>query len=125
MNTTASAKRDITDPSDIRLLVDTFYHRARIDDLLAPIFSGRFANKSLEPLYRYWESVLLQNAVNPDLPFPKHADMPLTHQHFDRWLSIFLQIVDELFQGGVAEAAKVRAIKMSEVFRYKMELNNF
>lgn len=126
MASTKINRKEITGESDIRLLVDTFYDRARTDDLLSPIFSRRFSGKaSLEALYQYWQTVLLGNGNYKDVPFPKHADMPLTHQHFDRWLNLFLQTVNDLFEGPVAEAAKLRAIKMSEVFRYKMELNNF
>lgn len=126
MDTNASTK-DLSTVADIRLLVDTFYERARRDDLLAPMFTHAFSGKenALDPLYRYWATVLLDAKSYPDLPFPKHSDLPLTHQHFDRWLSIFHQTVDELFTGSRATDAKVRAIKMSEVFRYKMQLINF
>ena len=79
----------------------------------------------LDALYRYWQTILLGEETYQGVPFPKHADLPLTHQHFDRWLSLFHQTVDELFTGAVAEHAKFRAIRMSEVFRYKMELTNF
>lgn len=122
-------KKEISNISDIRLLVDTFYKRAEDDDLLSPIFAKRFKthNSPLDPLYRYWGNVLLEleeGAVD-EIPFPKHQDLPLTHQHFDRWLSLFHQTVDDLFSGPLAEKAKFRAIRMSEIFRYKMELTNF
>ena len=119
-------KREIKTVEDIRLLVDTFYHRASSDTLLAPIFEKRLPEGShLDPLYRYWQTALLEEGSYEGIPFPKHADLPLTHQHFDRWLSLFHQTVDELFTGPVAETARVRAIRMSEVFRFKMELTNF
>jgi hemoglobin len=126
MAATKNVKKEIKDVSDIQLLVNTFYARAKNDDLLSPIFSERFGGKaSLEALYQYWQTILLGEGNYQGVPFPKHADLPLTHQHFDRWLTLFLETVTDLFEGKVAEAAKVRAIKMSEVFRYKMELNNF
>ena len=119
-------KKEIASIDDIRLLVDTFFHRASMDELLAPIFKERAKERmNLDPLYRYWETMLLQQQTYDCVPFPKHADLPLTHQHFDRWLSLFHQTVDELFTGSVAESAKFRAIRMSEVFRYKMEHTNF
>jgi hemoglobin len=121
-----SKKKEIAGIEDIRLLVDTFFHRASMDELLAPIFKERVKESmSLDPLYRYWETILLHGQTYDGVPFPKHADLPLTHQHFDRWLSLFHQTVDELFTGPVAESAKFRAIRMSEVFRYKMELTIF
>lgn len=122
-------KKEIRDISDIRLLVDTFYSRAENDELLSPIFANRFSshNSPLEPLYRYWGNALLEleKSAADEIPFPKHQDLPLTHQHFDRWLSLFHQTVDDLFEGALAEKAKFRAIRMSEIFRYKMELTNF
>lgn len=122
-----TTKKQITDHADVRLLVDTFYDRARKDELLAPIFAGKFSHhgNALDPLYAYWQTILSDQDVEAEIPFPKHADLPLTHQHFDRWLSLFHQTVDELFTGSVAEKAKFRAIRMSEIFRYKMELTNF
>lgn len=121
-----STKREISSIDDIRLLVDTFFQRASMDELLAPIFQTRMEEGiCLDPLYRYWETMLLEEQTYDGVPFPKHADLPLTHQHFDRWLSLFHQTVDELFTGPVAENAKFRAIRMSEVFRYKLELTNF
>lgn len=120
-------KKEISDIADIHLLVDTFYTRAQHDDLLAPVFANKFTAHSngLEPLYRYWQSILLEQETSVEVPFPKHADLPLTHQHFDRWLSLFHQTVDDLFTGPLADRAKFRAIRMSEIFRYKMELTNF
>ncbi len=119
-------KKEIRNIADIRLLVDTFYGRAQKDELLSPVFANRFThNSSLDPLYRYWEGILLAEESGDEIPFPKHRDLPLTHQHFDRWLSLFHQTVDDLFTGTLAERAKFRAIRMSEVFRYKMQLTNF
>lgn len=120
-------KKEIEDIRDIRLLVDTFYDRARKDELLAPIFDEKITawQHHLEALYQFWQSVLLEQQTYQGVPFPKHSDLPLTHQHFDRWLSLFHQTVDDLFTGPLAEEAKFRAIKMSEVFRYKMELSSF
>jgi hemoglobin len=120
-----TAKKEISDTRDIRLLVDTFYERAKKDELLAPIFANRFHYHGLDPLYTYWQTILAKEDPKVEIPFPKHADLPLTHQHFDRWLSLFHQTVDDLFIGEVAEKAKFRAIRMSEVFRYKMELTYF
>jgi hemoglobin len=124
---TVTSKKPITDSADIRLLVDTFYHRAQQDELLAPVFAGKFLHhgSARDPLYAYWETILSDQDVDAEIPFPKHADLPLTHQHYDRWLSLFHQTVEDLFTGAVAEKAKFRAIRMSEIFRYKMELTNF
>lgn len=121
----AETLKDIEGIDDVRLMVNTFYTRASTDELLSPVFTARMPQPIPDALYRYWENALLGNGGDDTIPFPKHADLPLTHQHFDRWLSIFHQTVDDLFSGPVAEAAKLRGIRMSEIFRFKMELVNF
>lgn len=120
-------KKEINDINDIRLLVDTFYDKVRKDELLAPIFVEKITEwqNHLDTLYRFWQTILLEQQTYQGAPFPKHSDLPLTHQHFDRWLSLFHQTVDDLYTGPVAEEAKFHAIKISEVFRYKMELTGF
>jgi hemoglobin len=118
-------RKEINTADDIRLLVDTFYTRASKDELLAPIFEGRMSHHHLDPLYRYWQTILLEEKTYEGIPFPKHSDLPLTHHHFDRWLSLFHQTIDDLFTGPRADTAKFRAIRMSEVFRFKMQLTNF
>lgn len=118
-------RKDITDIQDIRLLVNTFYYRASKDSLLEPLMGMRKPGSlRLEPLYQYWATVLLREDGD-DVPFSGPTDIPLRHQHIDRWLSLFHAAVDELFAGPVAESAKVRAIRMSEAFRHRLQLTHF
>ena len=47
---------------DIKILVDTFYDKARQDTLLGPIFEGVIEDRwpeHLEKMYRFWQTVLL------------------------------------------------------------------
>lgn len=118
-------KRDIVDEGDIRLLVNTFYYRASRDGLLGFLVRKRKPGAiQLAPLYQYWESVLLHEA-DAEIPFSDQTDVPLRNQHIDRWLSLFHATVDELFVGPAADAAKIRAIRMAEGFRYRMQLTPF
>lgn len=108
---------------DIKLLVDTFYERIRDNELLAPIFDERIQNNwphHLEKMYRFWQTVLLDEHTYLGSPFPPHAKLPVAHEHFATWLALFNQTVDELFTGLKAEEAKWRAAKMAEMFEAKI-----
>lgn len=108
---------------DIKLLVDTFYNRVRDNELLAPIFNERIQDAwphHLEKMYRFWQTVLLEEHTYLGSPFPPHAKLPVEHEHFETWLSLFNQTVDELFTGIKAEEAKWRASKMAQMFEAKI-----
>lgn len=109
--------------NDIKLLVDTFYERVRENALLAPIFEERIQDNwqhHLEKMYRFWQTVLLEEHTYLGSPFPPHAKLPVEHEHFETWLNLFNQTVDELFTGLKAEEAKWRAAKMAQMFEAKI-----
>src|SRR6476660_1416712 len=111
-------RNDILDLDDVKLLVNRFYEKVRDDSLLAQIFNERIGNKWLEHLdkmYRFWQTVLLDDHTYFGAPFPPHADLPVQHLHFERWLELFHQTVNELFAGGKADEAKWRGNRMAEM----------
>lgn len=116
-------KHDIKTMDDIRSLVDTFYGTVREDDLIGPIFLGKITDWSvhLEKMYRFWQTILLEEYTYNGAPFPPHATLPIQRTHFDRWLNLWYQTVDSLFQGKVAEEAKWRGERMAGVFLSKLD----
>ncbi|MGV8878170.1 MAG: group III truncated hemoglobin [Sphingobacteriaceae bacterium] len=116
-------KQDIRNLEDIKLLVDTFYDRVRENTLLAPIFNERIQDhwpQHLAKMYTFWQTVLLGDHTYLGSPFPPHAQLPITHEHFEQWLDLFSQTIDQLFDGEKAEEAKWRANKMAEMFQFKL-----
>ena len=61
MNSIPITQNDIQSPTDIRLLVDSFYSKARQDELLAPIFDHAISDweHHLPTMYQFWERLLL------------------------------------------------------------------
>lgn len=116
-------KHDIKTMDDIRSLVDTFYGTVREDDLIGPIFLGKITDWSvhLGKMYRFWQTILLEEYTYNGAPFPPHATLPIQRTHFDRWLNLWYQTVDSLFQGKVAEEAKWRGERMAGVFLSKLD----
>lgn len=117
-------KNDIKDLSDIKLLVDGFYAKVREDDLLAVIFNSKIGNnwpKHLDKMYRFWQTVLLDEHTYLGSPFVPHAKLPVSAVHFERWLKLFSETMDELFEGEKAIKAKWQGERMAEMFLTKIE----
>lgn len=117
-------KKEIEDRNDIVLLVDTFYGKVRQDELLSPIFNAVIKNKwpeHLAKMYRFWGSVLLSEKSYRGNPFMPHSILPIEKKHFDRWLKLFHQTLQENFTGRISEEAVWRSGKMAEMFQLNLE----
>ena len=115
---------DITTFEDIKLLVDTFYSKVQKDKFIGPLFNEKIGNRwpeHLEKMYRFWQTILLEVHSYSGSPFPPHKQLPVTKEHFDRWMAIFTETTDSLFAGPLAEEAKLRAKNMAEMFNYKID----
>lgn len=115
--------KEILSLGDIRQLVDSFYEKVRADALLGPVFSAVIQDRwpeHLEKMYRFWQTVLLEEHTYYGSPFPPHARLPIGGEHFARWLALFYENIDTQFQGEKAEEAKWRAEKMATLFQMKI-----
>ena len=72
-------------------------------------------------MYRFWQTVLLQDHTYFGSPFAPHMKLPIEGKHFDRWKKLFFETVDSNFAGKKAEEAKWRAAKMAQMFQMKIE----
>ncbi len=118
-----NAKNDIQNLEDIQLLVDSFYATVRSNDLLGPIFNERIGDRwtgHLQKMYRFWQTVLLEDHTYFGSPFPPHAQLPVDQIHFDTWLQLWHGTVDLHFKGKTADEAKWRGDKMAAMFLYKI-----
>ena len=117
-------KKDITAIEDIKLLVDTFYGKIRVDLLLGDIFDRVIKDhwpEHLEKMYRFWQTVLLSEHTYYGSPFPPHAQLPIEQRHFDTWLKLWYETINEHFSGEKADEAKWRGDKMAAMFLSKIE----
>lgn len=112
----------------VELLVNSFYTRVKLDDLLAPIFNNAefFSWDTHIPIMvNFWETLLLDTATYKGNTMQKHIILhrqtPLTPELFDRWKQLFYATLDEHFEGkNVAEARK-RVEAMSALMQYKIQ----
>jgi len=112
---------------DVIYLVDSFYEKVNKDELLSPIFND-FAKVDWEThmptMYSFWSSILLGEESYTGSPFPKHLPLPIKQKHFDRWLELFHQTVNDNFEGKLAIEAKNRASNIAEIFSFKIKSIN-
>lgn len=115
-------KKDIENRKDIELLVNNFYTKVIADKKLGYIFNDvALVNWSthLLVMYNFWENVILFTGSYEGNPINLHKHLhyiqPLDKFHFNRWNTLFLKTVNELFKGSKADLAKERALKISGI----------
>jgi hemoglobin len=123
----ASKRTDIADRADCERLVRAFYGRALRDPIIGWIFTD-VAHLELEAhvpmIASFWETVLLGadsyrgGAFRPHAAL--HARVGLRAGHFQRWLVLWGETVDELFAGPRAELAKSHAMRVAAAFQRRL-----
>jgi len=113
-------KNDILTRQDIKLLVDLFYGKVQSDTLIGPVFSHVDWDHHLPIMYNFWSSMLLGDQSYRGNPFQKHLPLAIEGQHFDRWLKLFTETVDEQFSGDRAEEIKMRARSIAGIFQMRL-----
>lgn len=122
---------DITTREDIDRLIRVFYNKVRVDALLAPIFNTIISREELWEhhfikLVDFWEAGLFQNIIYDGRPISLHlfvdhnTGRKIKQVHFDRWLELWNETIDELFEGQIADSAKRKAHKMGTKFHDKI-----
>jgi hemoglobin len=99
-------------------LVDRFYAKIRADAQLGPIFErvvrGKW-DKHLEKMRDFWSSVMLTTGRYKGAPALAHLRIKdIEPASFDRWLRLFGETCDELFDGEAAEAFRAKAARIAE-----------
>ena len=117
--------KDIQNREDINVLVKAFYSKIRKDELLGDIFNSHIPDETwpshLEKLTDFWEANLFGTTLFRGNPARKHlsVDKNLNHsieqKHFDRWVNLWFDSIDKLYEGEVAKSAKSLAKRIGEV----------
>ena len=119
---------DIQSRKDIELLINSFYEKVKKDDTIGFIFNDIAHinwEQHLPIMYDFWETLLLdassysKNAM--EVHYTLNRKIPLEEKHFQRWLQLFFETVDELFIGTIAAMAKTKAKSIAGLMQYKMK----
>lgn len=123
-------KKDISHRNDIELLVNSFYDKVKGNAAIGHIFSD-VANVNWELhlpiMYNFWSGILLDDHSYSGNPMVKHIALnkkySLTETHFQVWIQLFQQTVDELFVGVKADEAKTRAGFIAQIMLQKIKIS--
>ncbi len=117
-------KNDINTRSDIEKLVNDFYGKVQNDQLLGPVFRHVDWPHHLPVMYDFWSSILLGDQSYRGNPLQKHLPLPIEGKHFDQWLKLFTETVNENFAGDKAEEVKMRAESIAGIFQLKLGITS-
>jgi hemoglobin len=120
--------KDIETPSDIKLLVDSFYKKAIVDEKIGFFFKDVAKlnfEEHMPKMYQFWESTLFHTATYKGNAMLKHIQLShkhkLTQVHFQQWLSLWEETVNSIFKGETAQKAIQLAKQIGGVMQIKVQ----
>lgn len=101
---------DILTRADIAAVISDFYRKATRDPVIGYLFEGLDLEAHLPIMHDFWENILFRTGAYKGGMMYKHlllnARKPLQVAHFERWLELFTQTVDQHFSGENAASMK-------------------
>ncbi len=118
--------KDIQNEQDVKLVLDAFYEKVKVDEAIAYIFND-VANLNwddhMPKIYAFWEALLLgKPGFGGDvmgMHIRLHQKEKLTKAHFDQWIKLFTETVNEMYEGSKAS----EAINRANIIRNTIEFN--
>jgi len=118
---------DIETRADIEDFIKAFYEKVKVDPTIGVIFTRVVQidwDHHIPVIVDFWESILLDNPVYNRNAMAVHYDLnkkyPLEKKHFDAWLELFNETLNEKFTGPVTALAKKRAAGIASLLLFKM-----
>ncbi len=115
--------KEIETREDISSLVNAFYAKIRKEEVLGPIFNKHIQDNQwpehLSKLTDFWETNLFGiqkfkgNPTKKHISVDQHMDHSIDQTHFGKWIQLWFETIDELYEGELAFKAKNAARKMA------------
>ena len=121
-------KSNINNRKDIRKLITVFFEKLLNHEEFRQIFfevAQIDILDHIETSMDFWESALFQTRKYKNELIETHLALHykyrLENKHFDEWLKIFNQSVDEMFEGEIAGIAKQKAYSLATIIKMKID----
>ena len=113
---------------DIEFLVNQFYDKVGSDETIGFFFNDVAKvdwSHHLPKMYSFWETLLLGNISYKGNPmavhFPINREVAMEKRHFEHWIKLWTQTIEENFSGEMADTAIYKAKNIANLMAYKME----
>ena len=121
--------RDLETRQDIENLVNAFYRKVQHDQTIGFFFTDIAKvdwDQHLPKMYAFWETLLFGQISYKGNPmavhFPLNAQVPMEKFHFEKWLTLWTDTVEELFSGETADLAVYKARNIANLMAHKMDM---
>lgn len=111
---------DLCTPELVEQFVQLFYREVAQDELLGPVFNDVAKvdwATHIPKIATFWQRILFGTEGYSGDPFSAHsaihAKSPFTVAHFDRWLELFAETLDQQWQGANVERMKQMAANVA------------
>lgn len=123
-----TAKRTIETREDVGYLVRSFYAMVREDDFIGHFFNETITDweEHLEKLTDFWQGNLLGIPGYKGRPPMEHIKLDYAYghviepAHFGQWLNLWINTLDEKFEGPKVDIAKDKARQLAEFFMFRI-----
>lgn len=121
--------KNLESREDIELLVNSFYDKVVKDEVIGFFFKDIVHvdfKKHLPKMYSFWESILFGQMSYKGNPmavhFPINQLEAMEKKHFEQWLKLWKQTIEENFTGLNASMAITKSENIANLMSYKMEM---
>ena len=115
--------------ADIELLVNRFYEKVADDEKIGFFFNDIAKvswDRHLPKMYSFWETLLfgqISYKGNPmAMHFPINEKVAIEKHHFEHWIKLWTETVEENFTGEMAETAIYKATNIANLMSHKMQI---
>ncbi|AZB21319.1 group III truncated hemoglobin [Kaistella haifensis] len=115
--------------ADIELLVNRFYEKVADDEKIGFFFNDVAKvswDRHLPKMYSFWETLLfgqISYKGNPmAMHFPINEKVAIEKHHFEHWIKLWTETVEENFTGEMAETAIYKATNIANLMSHKMQI---
>jgi hemoglobin len=102
------------------LLIRNFYDKLLIDDQISHFFVHLNLNEHLPRVADFWAFILIDKPGYQNNMMSAHASLNLKETDFNRWLFLFQETVNELFEGEKASMAIHRSQHIALTMKAKL-----
>ena len=112
--------KDINAENDIDLLVTLFYDKIKANTTLAPFFASTNWEHHLPRMKEFWYFILLDKPGFKGNIYDSHSNRGIKAPHFEIWIELFCETINENFEGEVATKAINKAKELAMLFSWKL-----